>query len=128
MPMLSQEFEKSLSQIEQQLSAVFEAIHRGDPVTLEVASDGLRQVSIDFSRMMDDRPETLSDQGIKRRLKKIVKDMVILRENLMRRMVGVTRSLDVLMPEARHTATYAKPVGSHGAAHRQAGTFRQYSA
>lgn len=110
---LPQEFEKVLFQIEQQLGLVFEAVHDGDPAALEAASGNLRQISIDFSRMLDDQPQPLFGKEAQARLKKIAKDMVVLREGMARRMVGVERSLDVLMPEARRATTYAKPGGAY---------------
>ena len=126
--MLSPEIEKPLSQIEAQCDVVLAAVESGDPVALETAGSALRQAAVDFSKLLEGGlADALPSKEFRFRVKKIADEIIIQRENLIRRTVHVERVLHAIVPAMR-TATYSSASGPYGGAAKQTGAFRVLSA
>ncbi len=123
--MLSPQIEQALSQVENQFDALSAALVSGDLSALEAASNGLRQIAVEFSGFLQNLgPADLSQQDLKRRMKRIAAGLAQQREALIRRSVGIERGLEVLLPTPSSAATYAQASGPYGNGGKSSGAFK----
>lgn len=109
--MLPAELEQPLADIEAQLETVAAAVGAGNPAGLEAASASLQRISLELARLVQEQPADLEDAGSRQRLRKIAAMLAIQREGLIRQAASVERSLGVLIPSTKNTATYGNPAG-----------------
>ncbi len=109
--MLPADIEKPLLLIELQCESVAAAVASGEPEALEGASHALRQAAVDFAGFMDSHGGAQqAGPELRARLKRLVTQLTIQRENLIRRSVVVERALHAMVPATRKN-TYAAPAG-----------------
>jgi hypothetical protein len=99
--------EHALSQIERQCESLATALARGEPLALEQAATGLRQMAIGFSDLLQQHEQAAGfTPALRTRVKALAAALAALRENLLRRAAVVERALDVVLP-GREQPTYA---------------------
>jgi hypothetical protein len=123
--MLSPQIEKALAQAELRFNALSDAIVSGDLTVLELASEALRQTSVELSGVLQRlEPAVLRQQSLKIRLKRIAQGMQQQREALIRRTVNVERGLRILLPDTHPAATYAQASGPYQSSGKSSGAFK----
>ena len=120
--------ETALSAAEHCAGVVSRALLQGEPAAIESATQELQQASLSLSYLLRTPGAALVlDRHFRQRLGKVVQNMAMQREALLRRTAVVERSLHSLVPATR-APTYAGGVAPYGHNARQSGAFKLLAA
>lgn len=119
----------AVGELELRSQAISDALRCGDAAAVLSASQSLRDIVVDASRLMREisTPEG-QRASLVARLRRLAKLMVAQREGLIRRTVMVERNLEILVPAAIRTATYGSSSGPYGSIARKTGAFKVLAA
>lgn len=126
--MITTRMEAALVDVERQLSDVADALVTGDPLSLQAASNSLRQAALDFAGLVQGLTRAdLKDPTLQNRVKKLAEGMASHREGLVRRSAMVERQLNALVPATQNN-TYTQAGRGYGSSGKQTGAFKVLTA
>lgn len=118
----------ALSELEQQLSRITEAVNLGEAQALEASSAALRQSALTLLAAIDNtHADGLHVALARRRLKQLAVSLAIQRAGLMRRAALVEQTLQAMVPGAL-SPTYAPVPSPYGSVRKQTGAFSSLAA
>jgi hypothetical protein len=118
----------ALSELEQQLSRITEAVNLGEAQALETSSAALRQSALTLLAAIDNTgADSLHVVLARRRLKQLAVSLAIQRAGLMRRAALVEQTLQAMVPGAM-SQTYAPVPSPYGSVRKQTGAFSSLAA
>lgn len=118
----------ALSELEQQLSRITEAVNLGEAQALEASSAALRQSALTLLAAIDNTgADGLHVALARRRLKQLAVSLAIQRAGLMRRAALVEQTLQAMVPGAL-SPTYAPVPSPYGSVRKQTGAFSSLAA
>ena len=114
----------ALARVEEQLSAVTQALQRGDPAALAEATQQLRAVAMGFARFLEsDLAAARADVALRRRIE-AARDLLILqREQIARAAARADLAVRTLLPGTQADS----PTYGNGRASASAGAPRLYA-
>lgn len=120
--------DSQLDRIEQQFNELSALLLDGDPQGVEVASEALQQLAVEFLQMVEEAGRgSLKSNARAARIKTLASVFPLLRGNVLRRSAFVDRALETIIPNAPESA-YAGSAKKYGASMRQSGAFKVLSA
>lgn len=89
-----------IDRLEHQLELVASHLAVGDANNLQIASESLQSLAVEFSQLLQAAPARGADRrALRNRVRAMFSALQILRDNLSRRAAFTTSSLKILLPE-----------------------------
>lgn len=127
--MTTTQFVHLLSQVEDQVAQLTQALATPGPDALVAVTGALQRALQDFARLAQQvRAQTAWDAATRQRVKALAANLAMQRESIARRSALTDLALKSLMPSVQ-TDTYAAPMGglgrsTYGSVGRRSGEFR----
>lgn len=104
--------EQALLAVESELQHLSAALLGADPAVLQLRSEQMRQVTIDFIRALDGVRGNVLSEEMQRRIRKIHVALSMQRDSLARLAAVTDRQMAVLLPPVEASPTYSSVRGT----------------